>query len=379
MAPEVTILGYLPPPITGQAIATERLIDMLQPHMSVEMIDMSYKVPVVHTRDRWSRERMRHYLKLRGTIARRLARSRGPVIWPAISSTVPGHLRDLLTISPAIQTRRPVLAVVHRGNIHTLFTRAWTAPTGRWLARKLYGFVLHDKVLASRLEPYVEREKLFVVPNTVPPGWSLRPEELASRMQGRPHTPFRLLFLSNMLPEKGLWDVIEATAILHHRGFPIETHVVGGWTDTVSEEDFRGQVARHGVTPVVTHHGPISDREALRTHFLQADAFVLPTYYPVEAQPLSIIEAMGLATPVITTHQGGIPQMLSEEEAFFVPPRQPEAIVRAIEALHQPDVWQTRARRTFQRFQRQFHPDVVQAHWLRILRPLLHESPPSKK
>ncbi len=373
MTNRVTILGYFPPPVTGQAVATERLAQMLRPHVPVETIDMSYKAPVVRTREGWSAARIRHYLTLRRQIAHRLARHSGPVIWPAISSNVPGHLRDLLTIYPALRLKRPVLAVVHRGNIPQLFRQSLTARSARWLTNQLTGMVVLANTLATPLRSFVPPEKLFVIPNTVTQDWLLELSELENRLSRHPGKPFRVLFLSNMLPEKGLWDALEAVIWLHNQGLPIEIYMVGGWTDRIPPRTFQKWIIEHHAETYAVHHGQITDPLQLREHFMVADALVLPTYYPLEAQPQVLIEAMALGTPIITTQQGGIPDMLNTSEALFVPPRDPRAIAEALMALMEPNVWRTRARAVFHRFQQQFHPRVVQKRWLELLRPLLPE------
>ena len=43
-----------------------------------------------------------------------------------------------------------------------------------------------------------------------------------------------------------------------------------------------------------------------------ADIFVFPTYYPNECFPLVLLEAMQQHLPIISTHEGGIPEMVMQ-------------------------------------------------------------------
>ena len=80
-----------------------------------------------------------------------------------------------------------------------------------------------------------------------------------------------------------------------------------------------------GLNAVITHHGGVTDRARIKALYLDADVFLLPSYYPTEAQPLTIIEALNAGTPVVVTRHSGIPEMVrGDKEALFVPPRAPD-------------------------------------------------------
>jgi glycosyltransferase involved in cell wall biosynthesis len=92
--------------------------------------------------------------------------------------------------------------------------------------------------------------------------------------------------------------------------------------------------------------------------------FALPTAYPVEAQPLTVIEALAAGTPVVVTRQGGLPEMITDGvEGQFVPPRAPEAVAEAVEALTAPGRWAPASTAARARFERAFSPEAVGARW----------------
>ena len=50
--------------------------------------------------------------------------------------------------------------------------------------------------------------------------------------------------------------------------------------------------------------------------------FVLPTYYKMEGQPISILEAMATKNVIITTQHAGIPDLIEENNnGFFIDPK----------------------------------------------------------
>ena len=65
-----------------------------------------------------------------------------------------------------------------------------------------------------------------------------------------------------------------------------------------------------------------------------ADIFVFPTYYHNECFPLVILEAMEQGLPVISTNEGGIPDIIDNgNSGYTVEKNNPMALASAIELL----------------------------------------------
>ena len=95
----------------------------------------------------------------------------------------------------------------------------------------------------------------------------------------------------------------------------------------------------------VKYIGPVRGEEKLEllknTHIL-----ILPTYYPWEGQPFSIIEALAFGSPVITTRYRGIPeQIIDGYNGFFVKPQSPVEIARAVSKIARDKSWYCRMSR----------------------------------
>lgn len=87
----------------------------------------------------------------------------------------------------------------------------------------------------------------------------------------------------------------------------------------------------------------------------------------VDNTPVSVIEAMALGLPIVSTRVGGIPYLLNRDEAILVPPNNPKAIAHAIEELLlSPQKVQTlslNARKKAESFDWQ----SCKNHWLKLL------------
>lgn len=72
-------------------------------------------------------------------------------------------------------------------------------------------------------------------------------------------------------------------------------------------------------------------RDEVRPVYLMADLVVLPSFYH-EGVPNVLLEAMALGKPIVTTWSVGCKEVVDDgENGFLVPPRNPEALVQAIE------------------------------------------------
>lgn len=145
-----------------------------------------------------------------------------------------------------------------------------------------------------------------------------------------------------MIPSKGYLDVLHAVKILHAEGSPLHADFISRWQSDEDQKSFMNYVAEHKLENVITAHGGIQDRARIKQFYPDADVFLLPTYYPTEAQPLSILEAINAGTPVVTTQHASIPYMVRERHRkLFVPARSPESIAAALRKLADVNTWLT--------------------------------------
>ncbi len=76
-------------------------------------------------------------------------------------------------------------------------------------------------------------------------------------------------------------------------------------------------------------HGVVPDAAPL---FAAFDLFVLSSR--TEGSPMVVFEAMAAGVPVIASDVGGVPEMLSPDEAVLVPPDHPAALAAALRAAY---------------------------------------------
>ncbi len=367
----VAVIGRFPPPIDGQTLATRRLAELLHKNHRVIAADTSYPEPhFVQTEVRFRPDRIRHYVRTLPALKRALkAAPEAPVLWTSVSPVALGHWRDVLTTLPAFQPDQQVFAVLHRRGFQHLFESRLTAASARRLVRRVRGFVFLNDQLADECARYIPAEKRIIIPNTIDDKALCTDEEVAEKQQRRKARPtLRLLFLSNMLRGKGYFDVLVAADLLRRRGRDFVVDFAGRWPSDLDRTEFERYVAEHGLESVVRHHGSVSEREQVRRLHYEADVFLLPSYYPAEAQPLAILEALNAGTPIVTTNHGGIPNIVNDgRQALFVPLQNPEAVADAVESLFDYTRWKHYSDEARTRFESLFSPDTVRRQWEELI------------
>jgi len=188
---------------------------------------------------------------------------------------------------------------------------------------------------------------------------------LRARVGGGP----LLLFVGVLRYYKGLSYLLEAMVRLSAR-FAARLVIVG---DGPEGSALRQQARDLGLLGCVHFAGRVSDEE-LPLYYRAADIFVLPASERSEAFGLVQLEAMSSGLPVVCTEVGTGTSYVNRhgESGWVVPPKDPDALVRAIASLLEDDALRARmAAGALQRSQ-VFTPDAM----VREILGLYHEVVP---
>ena len=120
----------------------------------------------------------------------------------------------------------------------------------------------------------------------------------------------QILYLSNLMKSKGILDLMEACLKLKEEEFKFHLNLAGNIEEEILET-VNQMIKELGDS--VTYNGVVKgDKKA--TLLRDNHIFCLPTYYPNEGQPISILEAMGNGLAIITTNQGGMVDIFKDGE-----------------------------------------------------------------
>jgi glycosyltransferase involved in cell wall biosynthesis len=351
-----------PPPVTGQTVGTELVAKLLEPEIEVVRLDTSDGRHSVGRSPLDIVRRGASLLRSKARLERDLERLRPETLYFVVSGTAFGQLRDAMVVRAARGRVGRVVAHVRSGNYQDNFKRPWLAGLSRAVVRGVDRFIFLSAHLSKLAEPYVPAAKRVVVPNAIDAELRLSEAEAAAKLKARGgRDTLRVVFIANMIPSKGYMDLALALAQLAAaEGPPFKADFVGAWTGRGDRQAFEAVLREHGLEGRVSVHGAVADRSWIKTLLCMSDVLVLPTYYPVEAQPRSIIEALNAATPVIATRHASIPEYIEDGvNGFLVGSRAPDEIAAALVRLADPAEWHRMAEAARGSYLRLFDPDVI--------------------
>ena len=138
----------------------------------------------------------------------------------------------------------------------------------------------------------------------------------------------RIVILGRLSPEKGHGILLEAARQLAGEDITVEIEIIG---DGPFAETIRQQELALGLEGRVIYAGELLPGEVAR-RLADADLFCMASFS--EGLPISIMEAMAVGVPVVTTWIGGIPELaVNDVTALTVPPGNSEALAAAIKRL----------------------------------------------
>lgn len=136
-----------------------------------------------------------------------------------------------------------------------------------------------------------------------------------------------MLFLGWLERGKGILELLEASLSLSKK-YEFRLIIAGRGH---AEEQARAFVQSHGLEDFVEFAGWVAG-EAKEALLAKADILILPSW--AEGFPNAIVEAMAAKMAVVVTTVGNVPDLITDrQQALLVPPKDKEALERAIEQL----------------------------------------------
>lgn len=255
-----------------------------------------------------------------------------------------GILRDIALIKIASLRIRKIVAHVHRGNLMDSFNNRFIFSRLKNFISSVDKFILLNEILYLPLEKYIPRDKVVFISNMIDPDVVADDFEINLKLTSKiKRRVMEIVFIGNMIKSKGYWDLAKALILLDSQ-YKFRAHFIGKWYSARDEEEFDRFLIQNNIYNKIRKYGQVRNRNVIKEVLLFADALILPTYYPIEAQPLVIIEGLNTANPIIATNHASIPTMVKNGiNGFLVRPHDPHEICNSIMKLVDYTVWQRMA------------------------------------
>lgn len=321
----VLLLGRLPPPYIGPAVATQILVQStLRERIELFHLDTNAHTDI-STVGRFTLRNVPRHLRVFVRFSRLLHDCSPDVVLVPISQSTLGFLKDSLFVFIAQIRGKRVLLQLRGSNFRNWLGRQ-PAVVRAYVLRTMKvseGIVVLGATLRALFEDLYERDRIFVVPNGANFDLPARERSEADEV--------RVLYLGNLQESKGIEDVLGAIVELQKQGLSrFRLDVVGAWRDAGTQRRCTELVRTTGAP--VHFHGSLVGAAKLR-FLVDADVFVFTPRAP-EGHPWVIVEALAAGLPVIATDQGAIAEsVIDGQNGFIVGGRRPDEIANRLRLL----------------------------------------------
>lgn len=302
------------------------------------------------------------------------------LVYITVGLSLLGFVRDALILLPSILLRKRTIIHVKSGG-YGLFYNQQCAVIQKfisWMINKINIIILLSDRLKDQFEFVTDNNKFIIIPNTVD-GQLLETEITEKKLNNSTH--LNLLFLSNLMYDKGYLEVLEACRILNeNRVVHFYCYFCGEFVQTTSDLDqnnmrveslkasFLNKIIEFQLGGQVMYLGVIKGDEKVKV-LQSSHLFVLPTRYPWEGQPVSILEAMAYGIPVIATSYRSIPDQVQDGvTGYLLNTADPAEIASRVEELWlDPQKYEEMSRQAIRKFWNEFSPEQHIEKMIQIL------------
>jgi glycosyltransferase involved in cell wall biosynthesis len=224
----------------------------------------------------------------------------------------------------------------------------------------------------------VSSGKIEIVPNACE--YDGIEESDVTEKQASSDQPLECLFLSSLTDTKGYPEYLEALEIIGSvDGAPIHAVLCG----PIMMDAYRKRFDTYDEAKVWIEQKVASINESDRVQaewipgargsekkalFEQAQIFVLPTQYPVEAQPLAVIEAMAHGCAIATTDAGELLSTVNDESAIILSAPTPDSVKQSIISLAEDEQLRLRlSQAALNQFKLKFNRERYVQRWADLL------------
>lgn len=271
----------------------------------------------------------------------KIYKSKADLFYFTISQTKGGNLRDLFIMKLLSLQNKKCMIHLHGGYYRTLVDYdlpSWQKKANYKAVKKLDGAIVLGDSLKKIFHGMIADEKIYTVPNCVDDEFVMSDRSFKEKQEQLLERDVKhVLFLSNMIRTKGYPIVLELAFAEKKRceaGARKRYHFdfCGKFFDDEEKNYFEFYVKENALEQYVSYHGVVLGDE--KRKFLEtADFFALPTRYPNEGQPISIIEAMANGLVVITTDHAGIPDLVKNMDNGIVQKEGDQLSIEKIDLL----------------------------------------------
>lgn len=320
----ILFIMQLPPPIHGVSLMNSYVLNsqIIRKNYDIDFVNLQFSKSINEI-SKFSFKKIFKVLKYGFLILKKVLIQKPDLVYFTLAPVGFAFYRDAFYVMLLKMCKMQIVFHLHGKGIKINADKSWHKG-------KIYGWVFnktHVICLSQRLIFDIKKiHKLipYIVPNGIPL------QENTHKADYSQNSIPQILYLSNYIQSKGILVLIKALGILKNKGFEFEARLVGAPGD-LTVEMLEKIILEEDLSELINVTGPKFGNDKI-SEFQKADIFVFPTYN--DAFPLVCIEAMQFSLPVISTFEGGIPDIVADKKTgFIIEPQNVAVLAAKIEIL----------------------------------------------
>ena len=298
-------LAQLPPPVHGASLMSRYLLDDLLKAPNYQVVPMS--ISTANSLSGLGKPTAGKLLRLFWLVLQLftcLLRKRFDVAYITLTPTGPAFIKDslLLALAKLFVPRRVIH--LHGKGIQAELSRS---ALHRWAYRFVFSGceVVHLSHCLLRDIEGLPCTARHIVANGGPAQPPISPTQ----------KKYDFIYLSNLIESKGIFDFLEALGQLKAHRVPFRAAVVGSAATEHVTNRVTELLNKHQLHSDVDFLGPRYGEEKYSV-LAASRIFVLPTLK--DCFPLSILEAMSVGLPVVSTDEGAIAEIVEHKKSGLI-------------------------------------------------------------
>ena len=326
MKSKILFILHLPPPVHGSSMVGQYIKDseIINTSFETNYINLSTS-KTVNEIGKKPFVKVSRYVKILFQVIISLIKHNPKIVYLAITAKGVGFYKDFpIVLITKLFSKKLVLHYHNKGvckNQHRPFDNLLYH-----ILFKNTKIILLSERLYEDVSKYVKNEDVFFCPNGIQ---VINSEEKISPTN---NSVPQILFLSNLIASKGVYELLDALKILNDNNVKFHCNFVGGEGD-ISLSQLNQKINILNLQEYVTYLGKKYGADKYKI-FQLSDIFVFPTFYHNECFPLVLLEAMQFELPIISSNEGGIPDIVKDSETGFIVEKQkPKQLAEKIKWL----------------------------------------------
>ncbi|MGG0331038.1 glycosyltransferase family 4 protein [Priestia megaterium] len=350
---KIMIIGPLPPPIHGESLAVLNVIESKKVNEIYEVCSVNTNRINVTAAGQFSIGKILKDLNIIMKVIMKAFIMKKEIVYISISQTRLGLIRDLIIIFICSIRSKKIIAHLHGNNLGNVINEMNRLE--KILVKKVFNRITSGIVLGKNLKDNFKSlvQNTDVVANGIDINY-IKEEEISHKQRDRDY--ITIVYLSNLIETKGYQELIYAVISLLEKGIKIKLKLAGSVFDQIKFKEVWKKVQHYNLESNIQYLGTVEGEDKKRL-LLDSDIMVLPTNYPIEGQPLSIIEGMAAGLPIISTSRGSIPDLITNN-GILIDSGEKKLIEQAlIELINNPEKMKSMAQNSRGNFSRKFTLD----------------------